>query len=45
VNETQQKQQDADEAVQLVTGVLLIAFALVGVAALLAVQVSHVLSR
>lgn len=45
VNESQQKQQKSDELVQLVMGVLLIAFAMVAVAVLLAMQVSSVLGR
>jgi hypothetical protein len=45
VNESQQKQQKTDELVQLVMGVLLIAFAMVAVAVLLAMQVSTVLGR
>jgi hypothetical protein len=46
VEETrQQQQQKADEMVQLVTGVLLIAFAVVAVAVLLAIRVSDVLTR
>jgi len=45
VNEAQDKQKKTDEAVQLVTGVLLIAFAVVAVAVLLAVRVSDVLAH
>ena len=46
VDESQQQQhQKSDELVQLVMGVLLIAFAVVAVAVLLAVQVSTVLAR
>jgi hypothetical protein len=45
VNESQQKQQKTDELVQLVMGVLLIAFAMVAVAVLLAMQVSSVFNR
>jgi hypothetical protein len=45
VNESQQKQQKSDELVQLVMGVLLIAFAMVAVAVLLAMQVSSVFNR
>jgi hypothetical protein len=44
VNETQ-KNKESDELTQLVMGVLLIAFAVVGVAVLLAMQVSTVLGR
>ena len=46
MNESQrQKQKDSDELVQLVMGVLLIAFAVVGIAVLMAVRVADVLSR
>jgi hypothetical protein len=45
VNEAQEKQKKTDEAVQLVTGVLLIAFAVVAVAVLLAMRVSEVLTH
>jgi hypothetical protein len=45
VNEAQDKQKKTDEAVQLVTGVLLIAFAVVAVAVLLAMRVSEVLAH
>lgn len=45
MNESQQKQQKSDELVQLVMGVLLIAFAMVAVAVLLAMQVSSVFNR
>jgi len=45
VNEAQEKQKRADEAIQLVTGVLLIAFAVVAVAVLLALRVADVLSH
>ena len=45
MNEAQDKQKKTDEAVQLVTGVLLIAFAVVAVAVLLAFRVSDVLSH
>ena len=45
MDEAQEKQKKADEAVQLVTGVLLIAFAVVAVAVLLAMRVSEVLSH
>ena len=41
----QQKQKQTDELVQLVTGVLLIAFAMIAVAALVAVRVADVLTR
>ena len=41
----QQKQQKTDEMVQLVFGVLLIAFAVVTAAALLTMQVSQVLGH
>jgi hypothetical protein len=44
VNQTQ-KNKESDELTQLVMGVLLIAFAVVGVAVLLAMQVSTVLGR
>jgi succinate dehydrogenase hydrophobic anchor subunit len=45
VNEAQEKQKSSDEAVQLVTGVLLIAFAVVAVAVLLALRVADVLAH
>jgi succinate dehydrogenase hydrophobic anchor subunit len=45
VNEAQEKQKNSDEAVQLVTGVLLIAFAVVAVAVLLALRVADVLAH
>ena len=45
MNEAQDKQKKTDEMVQLVTGVLLMAFAVVAVAVLLAVRVSDVLSH
>lgn len=46
VEETQeQKHKKADELVQLVSGVLLIAFAVVAVAVLLAIRVADVLSH
>ena len=45
MNEAQDKQKKTDEAVQLVTGVLLIAFAVVAVAVLLAMRVAEVLAR
>lgn len=41
----QQKQRKTDEAVQLVMGVALIAFAVIAIAALLAMRVSDVLSH
>lgn len=41
----EQKQRKTDEAVQLVMGVALIAFAVIGIAALLAMRVSDVLSH
>jgi len=41
----QQKQEKSDEFVQLIMGVLLIAFAVVAVAVLLAIRVSEVLTR
>ena len=44
MNQTQ-KNKESDELTQLVMGVLLIAFAVVGVAILLAMQVSTVLGR
>ncbi|MEO8631980.1 MAG: hypothetical protein ABI466_01380 [Chloroflexota bacterium] len=40
-----QKQKSADEMVQMVMGVLLIAFAVVAVAVLMTMQVSSVLNR
>jgi len=46
VNESQQqKQRDSDELTQLVMGVLLIAFAVVAIAVLMAARVADVLSR
>jgi hypothetical protein len=45
VNEQQRKQQNTDEAVQLVMGVLLIGFAVVAVAVLMAMRVADVLAR
>jgi succinate dehydrogenase hydrophobic anchor subunit len=45
VNEAQEKQKNTDEMVQLVTGVLLIAFAVVAVAVLLAVRVADILAH
>ncbi|MEP6695128.1 MAG: hypothetical protein ABJB39_10840 [Chloroflexota bacterium] len=45
MNEEQTKQQKADELVQVVMGVALIAFAMIAVAVLLAMQVSAVLHR
>jgi len=45
VDEAQEKQKKTDEAVQLVTGVLLIAFAVVAVAVLLAIRVAEVLAH
>lgn len=45
MDEAQEKQKQTDEAVQLVTGVLLIAFAVVAVAVLLAMRVSEVLAH
>ncbi|HEY6203861.1 MAG TPA: hypothetical protein VI056_12575 [Candidatus Limnocylindria bacterium] len=46
MEETQeQKHKKADELVQLVSGVLLIAFAVVAVAVLLAIRVADVLSH
>ncbi len=41
----QQKQQKTDELVQLVMGVLLMAFTVVAIAVLLAMQVSSVFNR
>ena len=41
----QQKQQKTDEMVQLVIGVLLMAFAVIAIAVMLAMQVSSVFSR
>jgi succinate dehydrogenase hydrophobic anchor subunit len=41
----QQKQQKTDELVQLVAGVLLMAFAVIAIAVMLAMQVSSVLNR
>lgn len=40
-----QKRKESDELVQLVMGVALIAFAIVGVAVLLTMQVSTILGR
>ena len=40
-----QKRKETDELVQLVMGVALIAFAIVGVAVLLTMQVSTILGR
>ena len=45
MDEAQEKEKKTDKAVQLVTGVLLIAFAVVAVAVLLAVRVADVLAR
>ncbi len=45
MNEQLRKQKKSDELVQLVTGVVLIAFAVVAVAVLLAVRVADVLSH
>jgi hypothetical protein len=45
VNEAQDKQKKTDEAVQIVTGVLLMGFAVVAVAVLLAVRVADVLAH
>lgn len=45
MSETQQKQQKTDEMVQLVMGVLLMAFAVVAIAVMLAMQVSSVFGR
>lgn len=45
MDEAQEKQKKADEAVQLITGVLLMAFAVVAVAVLLALRVSEVLAH
>jgi len=45
VDEAQDTKKKADEEVQLVTGVLLIAFAVVAVAVLLAVRVAEVLAH
>ena len=44
VNQTE-KNKESDELTQLVMGVILIAFAVVGVAVLMAMQVSAVLGR
>ena len=41
----QQKQQQTDELVQLVMGVLLMAFAVIAIAVMLAMQVSSVFNR
>lgn len=41
----QQKQQKTDEMVQLLMGVLLMAFAVVAIAVMLAMQVSSVFNR
>lgn len=45
VNESQQKQQKTDELVQLVIGVLLMAFAVVAVGVLLAMHIASVFNR
>jgi hypothetical protein len=45
VEESQQKQRETDELIQLVMGVLLIAFAVVAAAVLMTMQVSTVLGR
>lgn len=45
MNEQQRKQQNTDELVQLVMGVLLIGFAVVAVAVLMAMRVAEVLAR
>ena len=45
VDESQQKQQNTDEMVQLVMGVLLMAFAVIAAAVMLAMQVSSVFDR
>ena len=45
MNEQQQKQRDGDELAQLVMGVLLIGFAVVAVAVLMAMRVADVLAR
>ena len=45
VNEQLQKQKNSDELVQLLTGVVLIAFAVVAVMVLLAARVADVLSH
>lgn len=45
MNETQEKQQQTDEMVQLVMGVLLMAFAVIVIAVMLAMQVSSVFGR
>ena len=41
----QQKQKETDELVQLVMGVLLMAFAVIAIAVMLAMQVSSVFNR
>ena len=45
MNEQQKQQRNADELVQLVMGVLLIGFALVAAAVLMAWRVADVLAR
>ena len=45
VDESQQKQQNTDEMMQLITGVLLMAFAVIAAAVMLAMQVSSVFER
>jgi cell division protein FtsX len=45
VDEVQDKQKQTDELVQLVTGVLLMGFAVIAIAVMLAMQVSSVFNR
>jgi hypothetical protein len=45
VDESQQKQKNTDEMMQLVMGVLLMAFAVIAAAVMLAMQVSSVFDR
>jgi len=45
VNEQQRKQKNSDELVQLVMGVVLMGFAIVAVAVLLAAHVADILAR
>jgi hypothetical protein len=45
VDESPQKQQKTDEMVQLLMGVLLMAFAVIAAAVMLAMQVSSVFGR
>ena len=45
MDESQQKRQNTDEMMQLVMGVLLMAFAVIAAAVMLAMQVSSVFER